>query len=255
MRYLASVTFKEDKLYILDAVEIEDNAFYDTTKFVPVSYDVYTYIKNELSKLDSKLSRYSLYFDDAVLQSVSQTPMLMSLSVDSENSELHNDDDMLVSDVSLVKQTDPQYIEVESHKVSDTEEMKVYNVPVPENFSEMNLVETVEYYTALAQDYVASKTKLYPVKLFLMFKYLDVLKSGGYEITSKNRDEKYLEIMNTKDADLINALVKYTEMYDKMDSESAVFSTYEKFVEEIKPIVSKDDIVACYEKYFYVQSA
>ena len=52
-----------------------------------------------------------------------------------------------------------------------------------------------------------------------------ILASHGYFITEENREEKYLEIINTGDQDLIAALEEYLDAYDSVSPISAMYST------------------------------
>ena len=58
---------------------------------------------------------------------------------------------------------------------------------------------------------------------FRVLRSFSVLASNGYFITDENREEKYLEIINTGDQDLISALEEYLDAYD---ATSPVVSMY-----------------------------
>jgi len=49
---------------------------------------------------------------------------------------------------------------------------------------------------------------------FRVLRSFSILASSGFFITDENREEKYLEIINTGDEDLINALEEYLDAYD-----------------------------------------
>jgi hypothetical protein len=75
------------------------------------------------------------------------------------------------------------------------------------------------------------------------------LVSKGYFITEDNREEKFLEILETEDEELINILEKYLAMYDYLYGAYNLFMRAESAIEEIKHLNSVDDIYNLTNKY------
>lgn len=66
--------------------------------------------------------------------------------------------------------------------------------------------------------------------------------SKGYFITDSNREEKYIEIIETGDDDLINLLESYLEAKDKIDRAYHLKNKYEIFKNKIKTCINVDEI-------------
>lgn len=75
------------------------------------------------------------------------------------------------------------------------------------------------------------------------------LVTKGYFITEENREEKFLEILETEDEELISILEKYLSMYDYLYSEYNLFMRAESAIEEIKHLNSVDEIHNLTNKY------
>ena len=60
------------------------------------------------------------------------------------------------------------------------------------------------------------------------------LLTKGYNITDDNREEKYLEIINTGDNDLLELLETYIELKDKIDLTSMKYMRLKKAIDNIE---------------------
>ena len=60
------------------------------------------------------------------------------------------------------------------------------------------------------------------------------LLTKGYNITDDNREEKYLEIINTGDNDLLELLETYIELKDKIDLTSMKYMRLKKAIDSIE---------------------
>lgn len=67
----------------------------------------------------------------------------------------------------------------------------------------------------------------------------DELAAEGYFITSKNREQKYIEIIETGDVDLISSLEKYLEARDNLDR---AVSAHQRIDSIIKTVQSQTDV-------------
>ena len=75
------------------------------------------------------------------------------------------------------------------------------------------------------------------------------LMSRGYFITEENKNKKYIEIIQTKDSDLINKLNTYLSYYDKMDLYKIFYDRYTEFLNNLSKLSNKDEILELFENY------
>ena len=76
----------------------------------------------------------------------------------------------------------------------------------------------------------------YSVSAISFFDYMNSfseLASNGYFITDRNREEKYLEIIETGDENLISTLEVYLENMDKVGQTASVYNKIKRFETEI----------------------
>ncbi len=73
---------------------------------------------------------------------------------------------------------------------------------------------------------------------FEMLKSNNELMSAGYFITDENREQKYLEIVNSDNADLLNLLKKYLEVYDRINAHIFHYGHYQKLKQALDGITS-----------------
>ena len=110
------------------------------------------------------------------------------------------------------------------------------NVPGELSHNDIIIVET----DGLEKDKMIFLSKIYNTmdyQLFMFsaidfFEYLTLfnrMTSLGYFITNENREEKYIEIIETGDEDLISLLEAYLEKKDKLDSISLTYNKIKYF--------------------------
>lgn len=75
------------------------------------------------------------------------------------------------------------------------------------------------------------------------------LSSKGYFITDKNREEKYIEIIETGDSDLIELLETFLETKDKLERAKFLKNQTEKFKAELKKTKTIEDVEEIKNKF------
>jgi len=80
----------------------------------------------------------------------------------------------------------------------------------------------------MSKDFDSYNNVIALLSVFGFMKANNVFRSVGIEITDANREEKYLEVLNSGDTDLINNLEAYL---NAMDEVSKVSWKYERFAE------------------------
>lgn len=79
--------------------------------------------------------------------------------------------------------------------------------------------------------------------------YHDEMQEAGYIITDKNREEKYMEIIETDDNDLIELLEKYLECKDKIARGFFIKKRYDQLVVDMKRTKDKESIDLLYNNF------
>ena len=97
-------------------------------------------------------------------------------------------------------------------------------------------IKTVQNkYLTEARHYVSHQQAL--VTGIMMFDFICInneLISEGYVITSKNREEKYIEILETGEEELVDKLERYLNAHDTVNRASFLQNEYNEFYIKIK---------------------
>lgn len=75
------------------------------------------------------------------------------------------------------------------------------------------------------------------------------LASRGYFITNDNREEKYLEILETEDEELISKLEDYLNYKDEIDAVSFVERRFKQFRNDVRDATSMEQIKEIEERF------
>lgn len=116
------------------------------------------------------------------------------------------------------------------------------------NFSDIlnDQIENIDINTYAGKAIIACRTKfkgifgdnglisMNIVSLVDMIRTHDLLASYGYFITDKNREEKYIEILEKDDPELIEALEQYINYLDSTEELHRVIKEYKQVIDDIK---------------------
>ena len=72
--------------------------------------------------------------------------------------------------------------------------------------------------------------------------YHDELMEEGYVITNKNRESKYMEIIETEDNELIELLEKYLEAKDKIARGFFIKNRYDKLTKQVLRSKTQEEV-------------
>lgn len=95
-------------------------------------------------------------------------------------------------------------------------------------------------------------SELAKISTFKLYQYNilhDELAAEGYFITNKNREEKYIEIIETGDADLIASLEAYLEARDEIDAAKSAYDRIITHEQDINNKTTVDEIVAASDQF------
>jgi len=105
----------------------------------------------------------------------------------------------------------------------------------------------------------SARTRMYQrfttLNVIVLFNYMEgnnILQDAGYNITDKNREENYLEILETGNADLIQQLEDYLEAKDEMSSAKYLWDQYKIFKKGVESAESVETIEILRTQYFSI---
>lgn len=75
------------------------------------------------------------------------------------------------------------------------------------------------------------------------------LMDKGYFITDENREQKYLEIIETQDEEIISKLEEYLECRDQLSNTNYIYSHFQKFSKAIASATSVDEIEVAFTSF------
>lgn len=233
MIYIGQTFEKDDRVYITGVRKIEDNEYYDKEKFVTLSKEVYEHCLELLYEESKKSSSPFIIFLDLALVNHGAMAVL-SLDPDAEVPE---------TNLPFVNRVDAIVVDVQNSDSSGTGE-------TDSSASYQNIMNYAKSAISNAEDILLSRTKMYPYKLFAFSKYNIMLNARGYFITDENRDEKYIEIIDSSDEALIDIFLKYIDAYDFLSMENTIMEIFSDFKDKVKTAESKDEIDKMYLEFF-----
>lgn len=87
------------------------------------------------------------------------------------------------------------------------------------------------------------------IQYYKYFEYNNQLAAAGYFITNDNREEKFIEILETGDEKLISILEEYLTIKDTLNIVSWKLDKLTEFEDEAKKIETEDEAIKNGEKY------
>jgi len=98
-------------------------------------------------------------------------------------------------------------------------------------------------------------TRLGIHSIFEFFDYImlnNTLSAAGFVVTEKNRREKYLEIIDTGDIDLIDSLEQYLNALDRLNIINGWYRTYKEFEKNIYMADDEEAVDECYKIFVQI---
>ena len=125
--------------------------------------------------------------------------------------------------------------------------IQMYDIHVIPNSTTMNLMDVKEMYLSKVMGLFDRTINTVSNLVYYEFGCLNnELANYGIFITNNNREEKYIEILETEDDDLVNILEKYLICKDEIERASAAYEIYKLFKSELNECDTEDEIK---EKY------
>lgn len=105
-------------------------------------------------------------------------------------------------------------------------------------------------YITKGKEYLNSRIAIPEVFSFVEFVILNnKLLEKGYIVTDNNRHEKYLEIVETGDLDLIETLEDFLEARDNIMTKYSWFGVYKNFINKINRASTTDEMKDIWKDY------
>ena len=83
-------------------------------------------------------------------------------------------------------------------------------------------------------------------ELYHFFKLNHYLESKGFFITDENREEKYLEVINSGDAEALEKLSEYLDSLDEFNAIDDIYMRYKEFKDKVKVAKNEQEIKDAY---------
>lgn len=112
-----------------------------------------------------------------------------------------------------------------------------------------DVTELVSNITDKVNDSFILQSKQLEVNVHMYISSAMYLMSHGYFITEENKNQKYIEIVQTQNTDLINKLNTYLSYYDKLSAFQIRYENYKKFLDDLSKLSNKDEILELFENY------
>ena len=185
-----------DRRYISGIHQVGDEEHYDKSLWLPVSDDVYEFLKDTIVTPNGNKTAYYISKD----------------VVDIENMSIIKTDDSLDGISNVLSTWINRY------------DMNMRNV-------------------------LTTRSNMYPFKLYNFFTYYNILMSNGIFITDENQEEKYIEIINTENDELIEVLANFLDAKDIMTEELSVFREYNTYRDRLMLASTKEEAKQIYEEF------
>lgn len=124
-----------------------------------------------------------------------------------------------------------------------------FTITIPDDFDKKKRVQLKKYRSYLQY----STASINVIDFYGFFTSFSKLATSGYIITDENREEKYLEIINTGDEDLIDALEGYVECKDKIQSAYNLFNTIKTAISEVENSQTEEELDEAIATYNFIR--
>lgn|SRR5574344_2796272 len=132
--------------------------------------------------------------------------------------------------------------------VLQSSDIKLEQTYVPPSEQE-KLSKYKTYIVRVMSDSIADKISISNFALYNFFKLNHYLESKGYFITDENREEKYLEVINSGDTEVLEKLSEYLDSLDEFNAIDEIYKTFKEYKNRIEASVNPDELKAIYDEF------
>lgn len=123
-----------------------------------------------------------------------------------------------------------------------------FTISIPDDLENQKRVQLKKYRSYLQYSTASQNV----VDFYGFFTSFAKLVSSGYVITDENREEKYLEIINTGDEELIDALENYVECKDKIQESYNLYNTIITAIREVENAGTQEELDEAIANYNFI---
>jgi len=143
------------------------------------------------------------------------------------------------------------YVEVNTKSISKISEIKelINDESKEDEQIEEDLQNKKIQYKYEARKCINDRTQMSSFVLFNFIKLDDKLKLNGFIVTDENREDKYLEVVNSGDENIIEILSEYLDAYDELQKLNIYYERYQEFVDAIDYVDNIKDLEDAYKEH------
>jgi len=129
-----------------------------------------------------------------------------------------------------------------AYDVSDLQEVERVQEETDEDVLDAYKEKTLR----LINEQISNQLMISNFELYHFFKLNHYLESKGFFITDENREEKYLEVINSGDTEALEKLSEYLDSLDDFNAIDATYMKYKEYKNKIKAAKTKEEISDAY---------
>ena len=138
------------------------------------------------------------------------------------------------------------YIDIDKETVDNISDIKIDETIKND---ESNLMVIINQYDKNMQEVLASVSHMYPFKLYRYFNCYNVLVANGLYVTDDNQEEKYFEVIQSKNEELISTFSEFIDIKNNMNDEFTIYKDYNDYHRKLYLSNSKEEAKLIYEEF------
>jgi hypothetical protein len=125
----------------------------------------------------------------------------------------------------------------------------IKEIEKPELSVQDKLEKEKTHFIRVMGDSIGDKMSISNFALFNFFKLNHYLASKGYFITDENREEEYLKVINSGDADVLEKLSEYLDALDEFNAIDEAYKSFKEFKDRIDGAIDEKELRAIYDEF------
>lgn len=138
------------------------------------------------------------------------------------------------------------FIDINSETIDDVSDIKTDS---SNNIIEDTLMSVLTQYDKNMQEVLVSISHMYPFKLYKYFNHYNALVAKGIFVTDENQEEKYFDVINTGDDDLVIKFSEFIDIKNDMNDEYTIYSNYNTYHRRLYLSKTKQEAKQVYEEF------
>lgn len=138
------------------------------------------------------------------------------------------------------------FIDINSETIDDVSDIKTDS---SNNIIEDTLMSVLTQYDKNMQEVLVSISHMYPFKLYKYFNHYNALVAKGIFVTDENQEEKYFDVINTGDDDLVIKFSEFIDIKNDMNDEYTIYKDYNTYHRRLYLSKTKQEAKQVYEEF------